>query len=122
MPIYPIKCSCGFAGDIYAKISDLDSKGRLPCSTCGKRAEQDYSHKTVGVVGDDLHGKRQRSIEAGCNPHEVPEARRLFGAAGHCWQDDGSVRFRSKTDARDFYRAEKRLKDKFKDKGDGNGS
>lgn len=114
MPTYPIKCDkCRFTGDVYAKVSELDAKGRLLCPECGERAEQDYGRKSLGVVGDDLHGKRRNSVESGAMPHEVPELRRLYGDSGKCWQNDGSVKFDSKTDAAKFYRKEQALKRKF---------
>lgn len=44
MPLYPIKCGCGFAGDVFAKVGELDSRGQLLCPECGVMAEQEVIH------------------------------------------------------------------------------
>lgn len=119
MPIYPIKCECGFKGDVVAKVEELARHGgKVLCPECGNPAEQDYSAKKIGASCDGLHGKRRDSVEVGANAHEVPKLRRLFGDSGHCWQNDGSVKFESKTDATKFFRKEASLKKAFKAKNE----
>ena len=40
MPNYCIKCDgCNFHGDTFAKVAELDAKGRVLCPECGKRGE-----------------------------------------------------------------------------------
>lgn len=116
MPIYPVKCKCGFAGDVFAKVAEMDAEGRLLCPECGERAEQDYGSKSVGMVGDELRGTRRESVEHGCQPHEVPALRQMYGNAGKCWQDDGSVKFADKSEAKSFFSAEREVRKRMKDK------
>ncbi|MBK8168382.1 MAG: hypothetical protein IPK64_20730 [bacterium] len=116
MPLYPIKCGCGFAGDVFAKVGELDSGGQLWCPLCGTRAEQDYARKAIGVLRNELHGRRRESIEIAAKPHEVARLRRMYGDSGKCWQDDGSVRFTDKSDAAAFFRKEEEVKKRLREK------
>lgn len=106
MPIYPIKCShCHFAGDCFAKVSDLDGNGCVACPECGNRAEQNYAAKTVGVGNREFYGQTQESLAHAFHPSEVTEARETFGADGaNCIQSDGSVRFKDRQEQRRFRR------------------
>lgn len=113
MPIYPIKCACGFAGDVFSKVADLDAKGRILCPECGRRAEQVWEGRSVAVKGDELHGQARDILDLGCQPHEVPEVRRLFGESGKCWKDDGSVECADKSDAKRLFQKHEELKRQF---------
>jgi len=125
MPIYPIKCPCGFAGDVFAKVSELDAKGRIICPECGERAEQVWSGRNVTVHGDEYHGERRSCADGRLAPDEVKRGQKLFGEAGASIQADGRVRFESKTAAKKFYRKEaeiKRLAQERRQERDGKGS
>lgn len=111
MPIYPIKCACGFAGDVFAKIAEVKRyKGKVLCPECGDPAEQDYANKSVGFQGNELHGTRQESMDVQAQPHEVGKLRRLYGDIGRCWQPDGTVKFKDKDDAKAFFRKDDEIR------------
>jgi len=45
------------------------------------------------------------------NPSEVPALRRMYGpGVGHCWQDDGTVRFAHRDEGRKFFAADERIR------------
>ena len=118
-----MKCNCGFTGDVFAKVADLDAKGRLPCPECGERAEQDYAAKQVSAHGDEVHGAAQITPEVRCSPEEVATLRKRFGdGTGHCWQDNGRVKFKDKTEARKFFNREQSIKRRAQDKADAKGA
>jgi len=106
MPNYAIKCdSCKFHGDVFAKVAELDDRGRVLCPECGERAERDWSQKTVGAGGSAIafNGERQTSMTEGFHPSEVGEARRMFGEShGACIQNDGTVRFKNRDEQRGY--------------------
>lgn len=111
MPIYPIKCDkCRFSGDVFAKVRDLDDNGRIMCPECGERAEQVWEGRNVVVHGDEYHGDQRICSDVRLAPDEVEKGRKLFGAAGASINDDGRVRFESKTAAKKFYRKEAEIK------------
>jgi putative FmdB family regulatory protein len=106
MPMYQLKCSgCQFSGEVFAKVTELDSKGRVLCPECGERAEQDWSKKTVSAGGAALsfHGGRQHSMTEAFHPSEVQEAREMFGErSGACIQNDGTVQFANRADQKAY--------------------
>jgi hypothetical protein len=104
MPIYPIVCGkCHFHGDTFAKVAEIDPDGCILCPECGTRAPQDYTRKSVGNGNREFHGKTQESITEWFHPTEVAEARRTFGdRAGACIQDNGTVRFKDRSQQREY--------------------
>ena len=116
MPTYPIKCQCGFGGEAFCHAADL-LDGKPPCPECGQRAEQDWTRKGVpGMVRNEFHGRRRESMEIQAQPYEVPKLRRMYGdAVGDCWQQDGSVKFRDKDEARRFFTKDDEIRRKAAD-------
>jgi len=106
VPIYSLRCDgCNFHGDTFAKVSELDAKGRVLCPECGKRAEQDWSTKTIapGGAAVSFTGQRRQSLTEGFHSSEVDEARRMFGDTyGGCIQSDGTVQFKNRDEQRGY--------------------
>lgn len=106
MPVYSLHCqACNFHGDTFAKVAELDAKGRVLCPECGQRAEQDWSAKTIapGGAARSFNGERQTSLTEGFHSSEVDEARRMFGEThGGCIQNDGTVRFKNREEQRGY--------------------
>jgi putative FmdB family regulatory protein len=106
MPLYQCSCkACRFSGEVFAKVAELDDKGRVLCPECGERAAQDWSTKTVGAGGAarSFHGGKQVSLMEGFHPTEVAEARQMFGEKhGQCIRDDGSVQFANREEQRGY--------------------
>lgn len=106
MPLYQCSCaSCRFSGEVFAKVAELDDRGRVLCPECGERADQDWSTKTVGAGGAarSFHGGKQVSLMEGFHPSEVAEARQLFGEKhGQCIQNDGTVQFANREEQRGY--------------------
>lgn len=67
------------------------------------------------VPAHDLHGTREVCHDIQAQPHEVPKLRQLYAPYGvaHCWQEDGSVRFKTRSEAKKFFAADKALRLKF---------
>lgn len=102
--IYPIACNkCHFAGDVFAKVADLDPNGHVLCPECGHRAPQDYTKKNIANGNREFHGQTQESITEWFHPKEVAEARQTFGErAGQCIQDNGTVKFKDRAQQREY--------------------
>lgn len=100
MPMYPIKCGCGFEGDVFQTVAGLvaaDSK--LACPECSAMCEQNYAAKTIALHGSCIMftGVKKESMTEGFHPKEVQRARELMGDdLGGCIQDNGSVHFRDR--------------------------
>lgn len=112
MPDYALKCTqCSHRFEAFHAMKDPHP----PCPQCAAAAETDFSQARAvpRVHGDTLVGRACRSLEYAAAPHEVGELRRLFGKAGHCWQSDGSVRWNSKSEARDFIHTNESLRRGF---------
>lgn len=106
MPLYDIRCSCGFAGETFARVSELSTQNLVPCPKCACFASQDLSgkHVAMGGAAKSFHGQRRKSITEGFHSSEVSEARALFGDVGHCIQPDGSVEFNDRAEQRKYMR------------------
>ena len=116
MPLYPVKCACGFAGESMSKVADLVDGCPL-CPECGQRAEQDWSRKGApGIARNEYHGRRRESMEIQAQPHEVQRLRALYGdKGGSCWQQDGSVKFADKDEAKRFFTRDDEIRRKASD-------
>jgi hypothetical protein len=105
MPIYCLKCKCGFHGDAFAKVVELDEQGRVLCPECGERAPQDWSNKTIAPGGSAVAfaGAKRQSMTEAFHSSEVAEARKLFGeTCGACIRDDGTVSFKDRDEQRKY--------------------
>jgi hypothetical protein len=115
MPIYPIKCGCGFAGDVFARVMEMDSAGRILCPECGERAEQQYAQKRVSSGNREFRGDRQESITEGWHPDDVPRVQREMVANGdteaaNCIRPtDGAVLFKNRQQQQAYMRAKARI-------------
>lgn len=69
----------------------------------------------VHVPGTELHGKTQTLTDMQCQPFEVGQVRELYGNLGHVVQPDGSFKVKSRQEARDLYRREAKIKERFSD-------
>ncbi len=105
MPIYARVCrACAVRFETFAKMVESNM---LRCPRCGGPVATDFAAQGAPRMPDhDLHGTRSESLEFRCQPDEVKELRQTFGkdGAGHAWQDDGSVRFEHRSDAKKFFR------------------
>lgn len=112
MPIYPTKCEAGHTGETYSR----DPK-RLRCPACDAPAEIDWARMTVRNGNREFFGKTRLSMIHGCDKSEVAEYRKLIGGdAANCIGDDGSVRFKSRAEERDFARRQERLERRAEDR------
>lgn len=117
--IYPIKCQCGFAGDVFAKLADMQD-GQILCPGCGRYAEQDYSRKNVASGNREFRGQRQESITEGWSPDEVGKVQREMASNGdtdaaNCIDKEGTVRFKSRSEQQAYMRAKARIWQKVAD-------
>lgn len=101
MPEYPIRCECGYTGDVFAKVADC---GNLTCPKCGNRAEQDWGRKLSTVAMDPIEffGDRAWSRTEGFHSNNVAEARREMGESGRCIDDKGDVWFKDRAEQRRY--------------------
>lgn len=105
MPMYPIKCRCGFEGDRFAKIDDRND---IACPKCDQVCDIDWSRMSLATTAKTYVGTTNGlpntlSMTEGFNPKEVAEARSLMGDRfGACIADSGEVHFRDRTE-RDGY-------------------
>jgi len=105
MPLYPIECEkCGFMGDVFCRVSDLDKQNRVKCPDCGEACSQNLGAKIIAPGGSAIafSGERRHSVTEGFHSSEVGEARQMFGAYGHCIKDDGSVSFTNRDEQRGY--------------------
>lgn len=110
MPVYARRCTkCRHTFEDYAAIGKQHT---IVCKRCKSATEWDVQGQRVSVKADTLVGSREKSVEIRCAPHEVGKLRRMFGeeGAGDSWQGDGSVRFRTRSDAKRFFRKHASLK------------
>lgn len=100
MPNYPIRCECGFTGDVFKTVKDYEAcEGVLQCPTCKADNHQCYADKTVALHGSCImfHGQKSESLTEGYHPKEVEKARKLMGGdLGACIKKDGTVKFRDR--------------------------
>jgi len=83
MPIYTIqKCQCGYEGDVFAKVADLNH-GRVPCCKCGAYCDQNMSNYAVGVGNRRFHAEVQRSVAEGWTKRTAKKAGELLNSRGH---------------------------------------
>lgn len=113
MPLYPIACSCGFRGDAFAKVAELQD-GRVKCPECGVHAEQEYARKTVASGNREFRGDAQESVTEGWHPDEVGRVQREMTADGdhdaaNCIRSDGSVWFKNRQEQQRYMRAKTRI-------------
>lgn len=119
--IYAVKCSCGFVGDTFAKLGDMDSRGRVPCPKCGQHTDQDYSRKTISNGNREFRGKTQRSLTEGWCVDEVAQVQREMiehgdvDAANMIDPKDGSVSFKSREEQRKYMAAKARIWQRVQD-------
>jgi putative FmdB family regulatory protein len=113
VPTYSIVCdACKHAFEAFHKIQEPHP----PCEKCGAATHTSWAHgKAPALRGTEFHGKATEAIDVMAQPKEVKELRSLFGGVGHCWQDDGSVKFANPSEARKFYAKEASIKAKFSD-------
>jgi len=104
MPLYDIRCKCGYSGETFARVSELSPSNRVPCPKCASMADQVLIGKTfaLGGAAKSFHGRRRHSITEGFHSTEVGEARQIFGDVGHCIQDDGSVVFSDRAEQQKY--------------------
>lgn len=104
--LYPVKCACGFCGDVVAKASEVDDNGCLACPGCGQRAPQDYAAKTFGMIAREspsLDGiTKQTSMVHQFHPKDAPGIAELMGPEAKYIQTDGTVRFKTRAESRQF--------------------
>jgi putative FmdB family regulatory protein len=109
MPVYARRCTqCRHTFEDFAAIGQQDT---IVCPRCQSATEWDVQAQRPSVRADTLIGLREKSVEIRCAPHEVGKLRAMFGEeGGDCWQSDGSVRFRTRSDAKRFFKKHKSLK------------
>lgn len=117
MPMYARKCTaCSHTFEAYSRMSEVDL---IECPRCEHATEPDYAAQGPPRIPDHtLVGGRTRCLEIAAAPHEVGTLRRLFGesGAGHCWQDDGTVRFQHRDEARRFFTRDEAIRAEFAEK------
>lgn len=112
--IYPLKCKCGFAGDVFARVRDLGPDGRLACPACGSMAEQNYAEKRVANGNREFRSQTQVSIQEGWHPSEVGKVQRVMVANGdtssaNCIDREGRVRFKDRQQQQRYMAAKERI-------------
>lgn len=113
MPIYPVKCTCGYVGEAFAKVAELED-GKVPCPECGALAEQDYPSKRVFNGNREFRGKVQESITEGWHADEVGKVQREMAANGdadsaNCIDAEGNVRFKDRQQQQRYMDAKARI-------------
>ena len=115
MPLYALTCDgCGHRWDDAHPMR----APHPPCPQCQQPSRVDWTRQDAPrTVAHDLHGTRMVTPDTQCQPHEVRRLRKLYGdGVGHCWQDDGSVKFRHKDEAKRFYRRDAQIRRMFAEK------
>lgn len=90
-------------------MREVDDEGRILCPECGERAPQRYEDKTIRDTNTVFAGSQTRSIAEGFHRSSVGEARQLFGDAGNCIRDDGSVHFGDRREQRNFAKRKEQI-------------
>lgn len=118
MPDYALICTgCGTKLDAFHAMSEEHGD----CPKCSQPLRVDWTRQPApSAPAHDLHGTRMRPMDIAAKPYEVPKLRELYGAAGSCWKDDGSVEFKSRSEAKAFYGKDEALRKMFREqKGEG---
>lgn len=105
MPTYPIACKCGFRGDVFARMSEVDPDGCLPCPRCRAQAPQEYGEKKIRDTNTVFAGRQEWSVTEGWNPKTAREAIQMMGPEGNCIDPTtGRVRFRDRAEQQRYVR------------------
>jgi len=104
MPLYPVRCaSCSHRCDLYASMSQRDG---LKCPECGHaRMETRFEDLGLRNANREFDLSRRESIQHFYPAGEVQEYRQLYGSAGNCIQDDGTVIFNNRAEEKAFRKA-----------------
>ena len=122
--IYPLRCACGFCGEVVAHSSAVADDGTLECPMCGGRAAQDYEVKVRTVVSsvrtkEVVDGMtKNTSLVHYFDPRDAKGIAELMGPEGKYIQRDGTVQFKTKKESKAFNQKWKSLCQRAADKGD----
>lgn len=104
MPIYPVRCpACHAVDDVYCSMKDRE---HLACAKCGNaRVETQYDKLNISNGDREFDLSRRESVIHFFPPDEVQDYRQLYGDAGNCIKDDGTVVFNRRSEERKFRQA-----------------
>lgn len=114
MPLYMLRCTaCPARLHVFHHMAEPHPA----CPDCGNATDVDFQAQGApSVPATDLHGSRQTLQDTHAQPREVQKLRRMYGErVGACWQDDGSVKVNSPTEARAFYTKDMEIRARFRD-------
>lgn len=100
----------------YDSVHSMKGTDQHPACKCGAPAQVDWTRQNAPrMPAHDLHGTREVCQDVQMQPREVPRARELFGAIGSCIQNDGSVKFKNRSEAGQYFAKEKAIEQRFAD-------
>ena len=100
MPIYPVKCGCGWSGEKFAHMAD---RYKITCDRCGDtRLETDMEHMTVPGIKREWQDGENVSLAMRFDPSALSDLRKDVPDLE--LHDDGCVKFRSDAHQRRVYR------------------